>query len=78
MRRATYAAILLAVSAVILFGTGAQPVQWRWAGFVAVVLVGGTAAATSYRDPSSRRFLPATMLIGALSLVFLALSGTRL
>ncbi|MDQ5840075.1 MAG: UbiA family prenyltransferase [Chloroflexota bacterium] len=74
----TAAAILLAVSAVILFGTGAQPVRWRSAGFVAAVVVCCTAAATAYRDPSSRRFLPATILIGALSLVFLALSGTRL
>jgi 4-hydroxybenzoate polyprenyltransferase len=74
----TAAAILLAVSAVISFGTGAQPVQWRSAGFAVAVLVVGTAAATAYRDPSSRRFLPATILVGALSLVFFALSSTRL
>jgi 4-hydroxybenzoate polyprenyltransferase len=74
----TAAAILSAGSAVVLFGPGAQHVRWRSAGFVAAVVVCGTAAATAYRDPSSRRFLPATILIGALSLVFLALSGTRL
>jgi 4-hydroxybenzoate polyprenyltransferase len=74
----TAAAILLAVSAMILFGPGAQPGRWRPAAFAVAVLVGGTAAATAYRDPSSRRFFPATILIAALNLVFFALSGTRL
>ena len=74
----TGAAILLAVSAVILFGPGGQPGQWRWAGFAAAVLVAGTAATAAYRDPSSRRFFLATILIAALNLVFFALSGTRL
>ena len=74
----TGAAILLAVSAVILFGPGGQPGQWRWAGFAAAVLVAGTAAVAAYRDPSSRRFFLTTILIAALNLVFFALSGTRL
>ena len=72
------AAILLAVSAVILFGPGHQPGPWRWAGFVTAVLVAGTAAAGAYRDPSSRRFFLATILIAALDLVFFMLSGTHL
>ena len=74
----TAAAILLTVSAVTLFGTGAQPGPWRSAGFVAAVLVGGMAAATAYRAPASRWFFPATILVAALNLVFFALSGTRL
>ncbi|HEX7538015.1 MAG TPA: UbiA family prenyltransferase [Dermatophilaceae bacterium] len=72
------AGILLAVSAVILFGPGGQPGPWRWAGFGVAVLVAGTAAASAYRDPSSRRFFLATILIAVLDLVFFALSGTGL
>jgi len=74
----TAAAILLAVTAVILFGPGGQLGPWRWAGFVAVVLVVGKAAASAYRDPSSRRFFLATILIAALNLVLFAMSGTHL
>jgi 4-hydroxybenzoate polyprenyltransferase len=72
------AAVLLAASTVILFGPGGQPGRWRWAGFVGAVLVAGTAAASAYRDPSSRRFFLATILIAALDLVFFSVSGTRL
>jgi 4-hydroxybenzoate polyprenyltransferase len=72
------AAILLAVSAVTLFGPGAQPGRWRWPGFAAAVLVAVTASATAYRNPSSRWFFPATILIAAMSVVFFALSGTHL
>jgi 4-hydroxybenzoate polyprenyltransferase len=72
------AAVLLAASTVILFGPGGQPGRWRWAGYVGAVLVAGTAAASAYRDPSSRRFFLATILIAALDLVFFAVSGTRL
>ena len=67
------AGILLAASAVILFGPG-QPGLWRWVGFVAAVLIAGTAATGAYRDPLSRRFFLATILIAALDLVFFALS----
>lgn len=74
----TGTAILLAVSAVILFGPGGQPSRWRWAGFIAQVLMAGTATANTYRNPSSRRFFLATILIAALDLVFFALNGTRL
>ncbi len=74
----TGAAILLAASAVILFGPGGQPSRWRWAGFVAAVLMAGSAAATAYRNPSSRRFFLATILIAVLDVVFFALNGTRL
>jgi 4-hydroxybenzoate polyprenyltransferase len=69
------AGILLAASAVILFGPG-QPGVWRWVGFVAAVLIAGTAAARAYRDPLSRRFFLATILIAVLDLVFFALSRT--
>jgi 4-hydroxybenzoate polyprenyltransferase len=71
----TGAGLLLAASAVILFGPG-QPGPWRWAGFVAAVLIAGTAATGAYRDPLSRRFFLATILIAALDLVFFSLSST--
>lgn len=74
----TAPAILLAASAVILFGPGGEPSRWRWAGFVAAVLMAGTAAATACRNPSSRRFFLATILIAVLNLVTFALNGTRL
>jgi 4-hydroxybenzoate polyprenyltransferase len=72
------AGILLAASAVTLFGPGGQPGWWRWAGFAAALLVAGTAAASAYRDPSSQRFFRATILVAAMDLVFFALSGTSL
>ena len=74
----TGAGLLLAVSAVILFGPGGQPGPWRWAGFATALLVAGTAAASAYHDPSSRRFFLATILIAVLDLAFFALSGTGL
>jgi 1,4-dihydroxy-2-naphthoate octaprenyltransferase len=74
----TGAGILLAASAAILFGPGGQPGPWRWGGFLTALLVAGTAAAGAYRDPASKRFFRATILIAAMDLVFFALSGTRL
>ena len=70
--------ILLAASAVILFGPGGQPNWMRWAGFLSALAVASTAVASAYRDPSSRRFFRATILIAAMDLVFFALSGTSL
>ena len=72
------AVILLAASAVILFGPGGETGWWRWSGFVAALLVAGTAAASAYRDPSSQRFFRATILIAAMDLAFFALSRTSL
>ena len=72
------ALILLAASAVILFGPGGEPGWWRWSGFAAALLVAGTAAASAYRDPTSPRFFRATILIAAMDLAFFALSGTNL
>jgi 4-hydroxybenzoate polyprenyltransferase len=74
----TAAAILLAASAVILFGPVGPSSQWRWVGFLSAALVAILAAAAAYRDPSSRRFFQATILIAALDLAFFALSGTHL
>jgi 4-hydroxybenzoate polyprenyltransferase len=74
----TAAAILLAASAVILFGPVGQPGPWRWAGFTVAVLVAGVAARIAYGEPSSRRFFRAVILIAALDLVFFAFSGIRL
>jgi 4-hydroxybenzoate polyprenyltransferase len=74
----TAAAILLAASAAILFGPGGRAGLWGWVGFLAAVLVAGFAASAAYRDPSSRRFFQATILIAGLNLTFFALSGTHL
>ena len=74
----TAAALLLAASAVILFGPAGQPGPWGWAAFLAATLLAGIAVNTAYRDPSSRRFFLATILIGALNLLFFALSGVSL
>jgi len=72
------AGILLAVSAVILFGPGDHPGPLRWAGFATAMVIAGTAATGAYRDPSSRRFFLATILIAVLDLVLFALAGTGL
>ena len=74
----TAAAILLAASAAILFGPGGRAGLWGWVGFLAAVLVAGVAVTAAYRDPSSRRFFQATILIAGLNLTFFALSGTHL
>jgi len=74
----TAAAILLAASAAILFGPGGRAGLWGWVGFIAAVLVAGVAATAAFRDPSSRRFFQATILIAGLDLTFFALSGTHL
>lgn len=74
----TAAAILLAASAAILFGPGGRAGLWGWVGFFAAVLVAGVAATAAFRDPSSRRFFQATILIAGLDLTFFALSGTHL
>jgi len=75
----TGAGLLLAASAVILFGSaGGQAGPWRWSGFGAALLVAGGAAVSAYRDPSSQRFFRATILIAAMDLIFFALSGSSL
>jgi 4-hydroxybenzoate polyprenyltransferase len=75
----TGAGLLLAASAVILFGSaGGQAGPWRWSGFGAALVVAGGAAASAYRDPSSQRFFRATILIAAMDLIFFALSGSSL
>jgi 4-hydroxybenzoate polyprenyltransferase len=74
----TAAATLLAASGAILFGPGGRAGLWGWVGFLAAVLVAGVAATAAYRDPSSRRFFQATILIAGLNLTFFALSGTHL
>jgi 4-hydroxybenzoate polyprenyltransferase len=74
----TGAGLLLAASAVILFGAGGRAGPWRWTGFGAALLVAGSAAASAYRDPSSQRFFRATILIAAMDLIFFALSGSSL
>jgi 4-hydroxybenzoate polyprenyltransferase len=72
------AATLVAASAVILFGPAGQPGLWRWASFAIAVGVAGTAVPLAYRDPSSRRFFLAIILIAAFDVAAFALSGLRL
>ncbi len=74
----TAAALLLTASAVILFGPPGHLDAWRWAGFVAAVLVSGAAARLAYGDRSSRKFFLAIILIAAIDLVSFAFSGVRL
>ncbi len=74
----TDAAILLTASAVILFGPPGQPGPWQWASFTATALMSAAAALLAYRDPSSRRFFLAIILIAALDLVSFALAGIRI
>ena len=52
------AGILLIVSAVILFGPGGQPGQWRWAGFLIAVLVAQPWPAPTVTRPRGGYFWP--------------------
>jgi 4-hydroxybenzoate polyprenyltransferase len=72
------ATVLLAASVVILFGPSGSPGPWGWAGFTAAAAVGGTAAVTAVRDPSSRRYFPAIIAVAVLDLIFFAITGTRI
>jgi 4-hydroxybenzoate polyprenyltransferase len=74
----TAAAVLLAASAVILFGPSGQLGFWRWAGFAAAMLVAGVAVRIASRDPSSRAFFGAIIFIAALDVTSFALAGVRL
>jgi 4-hydroxybenzoate polyprenyltransferase len=74
----TAAAALLAASAVILLGPTGQPGPWRWAGFAAAMVVTGAAAPRAYRDPSSRRFFLAIIVVAALDVLSFALAGIRI
>jgi len=74
----TAAALLLITSAVILVGPAGQPGAWSWGLFGAAVLVAGASARLAYRAPSSRIFFWAIIMIAALDLISLALSGIRL
>ena len=72
------AAVLFAASAVIFFGPPGRPGSWRWAGFAGVMLVTGGAVHLALRNPSSKRFFRAIILIAALDVVSFALAGVRL
>jgi len=74
----TAAAILVAVSAVILFGPGGDAFLWRWAGFLVVVLIAGTAMISAHHHPSSRWFFLATLVIVTLNVFFVAMQSARL
>lgn len=74
----TAIALLLTASAVILFVPAGQSGPWRWVGFAAALLVAGAAGRLAYRDPSSRRFFLAVILIAALDVISFALAGVRL
>lgn len=72
------AAVLFAASAVILFGPPGRPDPWRWAWSAGALVVTGAAVLLALRDPSSRRFFRAIILIAALDVVSFALAGIRL
>ena len=72
------AAVLLAASAVILSGPAHQPGAWRWGLFAATVLMTGASAGLAVRNPSSRMFFGAIILIAGLDVVSLVFSGIRL
>jgi 4-hydroxybenzoate polyprenyltransferase len=72
------AGVLLAGSAVILFGPGIAGQPWRPAGFVVATAVAAAAVSGALRDPTSRRYFAAVIGIVGLDLVFFALSGSRL
>lgn len=74
----TAAALLLSASGLIFFGPVGHLGPWRWGGFAAAVLVSGAAARLAYRDPSSRLFFRAIILIAALDLASFGFSGIRL
>ncbi len=74
----TAAALLLAASAAIFAGPAGQAGAWRWGLFAATVLAAGASTRVAYGDPSSRRFFIAIILIAALDVVSLALSGVHL
>jgi 4-hydroxybenzoate polyprenyltransferase len=71
------AALLLAASGAVLFGAGADG-AWAWIGFAVVTAIALFAAATALRDPSSKRFFLAIILIAVLDLICFALAGTSL
>ena len=74
----TAAGLLLAASVVILLGPYGHAGPWRWAGLLAAVLMAGAATRFAFRDPSSRRFFFAIIVIAGLDLVSFAFSGIRL
>jgi 4-hydroxybenzoate polyprenyltransferase len=74
----TAAGLLLAASVVILVGPYGQAGPWRWAGLLAAVLMAGAATRFAFRDPSSRRFFFAIIVIAGLDLASFGFSGIRL
>jgi len=74
----TAAGLLLAASVVILLGPYGHAGPWRWGGLLAAVLMAGAATRFAFRDPSSRRFFFAIIVIAGLDLVSFAFSGIRL
>lgn len=71
-------ALLVMASAVILLGPADQSGIWRWGLFAAAILVAGASARLAYRNPSSRGFFTAIILIALLDVVAFASSGIRL
>jgi 4-hydroxybenzoate polyprenyltransferase len=71
-------AALLAASVVILLGPPGAPGAMLWAGFGGAVVLGGAAGFAAYRDPSSRRYFPAVIVVALLDVVLFAGSGVRL
>lgn len=72
------AALLSIASVVILVGPVGPPGAWSWGLFAVVALVAAASTRLAYRDPSSRIFFAAIILIAGLDLISLAFSGIRL
>ena len=71
------AAVLLAGSAAVQFGSGGGG-TWPWVGFAAVAALALGATAIALRRPTSKLFFLAIIAIAVLDLAFFALAGSRL
>lgn len=71
------AALLLTASGSALLGSGASG-AWPWIGVGAATAIAVAAAGIALRDPSSKRFFLAIILIAALTLLAFALAGAAL
>ena len=74
----TAASLLLAASAVILFGLSGSPGTGQWLGFLGTAALAAVGARAALRNPTSRAFFLATIGIAVLDLLFFALSGAKL
>lgn len=70
--------VLLAASAVILFGPSGDPVPWHWVAFTLASVVTLMIARLAFIDPASRRIFLAIIAVAALDLMSFWVSGVEL